>query len=91
MSNWNYNSIGNLALVILGALATYLTSIGDIKDASLVGLFALIIKGIMSEISTQTSTTTATTPSPTATAPTPATPTNYAKVRAYFTRHFWLF
>jgi hypothetical protein len=90
MATLNYASIGNTVLIIGGLIATYLTSIGYLKEAGLVTLIALIIKGIFSEIDNQKSGTTTPPPTPTATAA-PQTNTKYTKIRAYFTRHFWLY
>ena len=89
MATLNYASIGNTVLIIGGLIAGYLTTLGLLKEAGLVTLIALIVKGIFSEIDNQKSGTT--TPPPTTTTTVPQTIAKYAKIRAYFTRHFWLY
>jgi hypothetical protein len=91
MATVNWNSIGNYALVILGATAIYLTSINELKYAGFVSFLAIVVKGLLSEAQNQSNSSTST-PAP-APAPTaaPKSNTQYAKIRSYFTRHFWLY
>jgi hypothetical protein len=90
MATVNWNSIGNYVLVILGLTATYLASINEVKYAGFIAFLALVVKGILSEAQNQSDNSTTSVPAPASSTPKPAN-TQYAKIRAYFTRHFWLY
>jgi hypothetical protein len=90
MTTVNWNSIGNYVLVILGATALYLTSINELKYAGFVSFLAIIVKGLLSEAQNQSDNSTPTSAPAPATAA-PQTNAKYAKIRAYFVRHFWLY
>jgi hypothetical protein len=91
MATINWNSIGNYALVILGLTATYLASINETKYAGFIAFLALVVKGLLSEAQNQSDNPTTTSAPPPATTAAPQTNAKYAKIRAYFTRHFWLY
>jgi hypothetical protein len=91
MATVNWNSIGNYALIILGATATYLGTINETKYAGFVAFLGLIIKGLLSEAQNQSDNATSTTPPTTPAAAAAQTNTTHAKIRAFFTRHFWLY
>jgi hypothetical protein len=90
MATVNWNSIGNYALIILGLSATYLVSINETKYAGFIAFLALVIKGLLSEAQNQSDNPTTTAP-PAANTAALQRNTKYAKIRAYFTRHFWLY
>ena len=92
MATVNWNSIGNYVLVVLGLTSTYLASINELKYAGFIAFLALVVKGILSEAQNQTDNATTTSPTTTPAATHAAQPNiKYAKIRAYFTRHFWLY
>jgi hypothetical protein len=91
MATVNWNSIGNYVLVILGATALYLTSINELKYAGFISFLAIVVKGLLSEAQNQSDNSTTTSAPAPATAAAPQTNTKYAKIRAYFVRHFWLY
>jgi len=91
MATVNWNSIGNYVLVILGATALYLTSINELKYAGFISFLAIVVKGLLSEAQNQSDNPTTTSAPPPATTAAPQTNAKYAKIRAYFTRHFWLY
>ena len=92
MATFNWNSLANYILVILGLSAAYLTSINELKAAGFVAFIALVVKGLLSEAQNQKDNSTVTVPATSTLSTNKQTAnTQYAKIRTYFTRHFWLY
>jgi len=92
MATFNWNSLGNYVLVVVGLSATYLASINELKYAGFAAFIALVIKGLLSEAQNQSDNSTAAPAATTANQTVTAhANTKYVKIRTYFTRHFWLY